>query len=316
MDLGKLERDIEDLSNKISEDSYNDIISGDFYESGQPMTATKEGKARMRKILEENNKKLSRQIDEILQTVREVDMESQGLLKEEQLSALAYLKSKIYNADERAIKAEQNFRQKLDPIIKQRKLLEEGLQEEINKLEEQNEEDRTEEDNKKLKAKKDRLKAIQDNNNLLEKILHADTETIQGYLLNPLTRTKVLSILNDLNSVAEVQEYPFPEYSALDIQDTISDAYEVTALAMDKLQYRKLFEEYLRDPSKLQDDIDASEERTTENALNQKADEVFEKLRNAKSFKDLSKVLLSSDMNSDIINRVLEKVKESGSEEL
>lgn len=97
---------------------------------------------------------------------------------------------------------------------------------------------------------------------MLEKILHADTETIQGYLLNPLTRTKVLSILNDLNSVSQrlITNDRWEDdgsiswssqYSALDIQDTISDAYELVALAMDKLQYRKLFEEYLRDPSKL-----------------------------------------------------------------
>ena len=81
-------------------------------------------------------------------------METQGLLNEDQLSTLAYLKSKIYNADERAIEAEQNFKEKLEPIIKQRKLLEEGLQEEIDILEsEKEEEDRTEEEKKKLKAK-------------------------------------------------------------------------------------------------------------------------------------------------------------------
>ena len=59
-------------------------------------------------------------------------METQGLLNEDQLSTLAYLKSKIYNADERAIEAEQNFKEKLEPIIKQRKLLEGNLQDEIN----------------------------------------------------------------------------------------------------------------------------------------------------------------------------------------
>ena len=39
-------------------------------------------------------------------------------------------------------------------------------------------------------------------------------------------------------------------------------------------------------------------------------------MRNVKTFKDFSKILLSPDMNSDLINKVLEKVKESGSEEL
>ena len=324
-DIQKIDNQIQELTDRIQQDSYTDIVSGDFYEGGEPLTTTEERKARMREILRDNNEKLQRQINEILQTVNEVDMETQGLLNEDQLSALAYLKSKIYNADERAIKAEQNFKEKLEPIIKQRRLLEEGLQDEINQIESKSsEEKRTEEENKKLKAKKDRLKAIQDNNNMLEKILHADTETIQGYLLNPLTRTKVLSILNDLNSVSQHEDNGSVsqsqstdgQYSALDIQNTISDAYELTALAMDKLQYRKLFEEYLRDPSKLQDDINASEERTTENALNQQATEVFEKLRNAKTFKDFSKILLSPDMNSDLINKVLEKVKESGSEEL
>ena len=332
-DIRQIDNQIQELTDRIQQDSYTDIVSGDFYEGGEPLTTTEERKARMRGILRDNNKKLQRQINEILQTVNEVDMETQGLLNEDQLSALAYLKSKIYNADERAIEAEQNFKEKLEPIIKQRRLLEEGLQEEINQIESKSsEEKRTEEENKKLKAKKDRLKAIQDNNNMLEKILHADTETIQGYLLNPLTRTKVLSILNDLNSVSqqliitnERQEADGSiswnqsldgQYSALDIQKTISDAYELVALAMDKLQYRKLFEEYLRDPSKLQDDINASEERTTENALNQQATNVFEKLRNVKTFKDFSKILLSPDMNSDLINKVLEKVKESGSEEL
>ena len=331
-DILEIDNQIQELTDRIQQDSYTDIVSGDFYEGGEPLTTTEERKARMREILMDNNKKLQRQINDILQTVNEVDMETQGLLNEDQLSALAYLKSKIYNADERAIKAEQNFKEKLEPIIKQRRLLEEGLQDEINQIESKSsEEERTEEENKKLKAKKDRLKAIQDNNNMLEKILHADTETIQGYLLNPLTRTKVLSILNDLNSVSQYyikherqeddgsisQSWDIDgHYSALDIQNTISDAYELVALAMDKLQYRKLFEEYLRDPSKLQDDINASEERTTENALNQQATEVFEKLRNAKTFKDFSKILLSPDMNSDLINKVLEKVKESGSEEL
>ena len=331
-DILGIDNQIQERTDRIQQDSYTDIVSGDFYEGGKPMTTTEEGKARMREILMDNNKKLQRQINDILQTVNEVDMETQGLLNEDQLSALAYLKSKIYNADERAIKAEQNFKEKLETIIKQRRLLEEGLQDEVNQIESKSsEEERTEEENKKLKAKKDRLKAIQDNNNMLEKILHADTETIQGYLLNPLTRTKVLSILNDLNSVSqywsrnERQEDDGSisqswgtdgQYSALDIQKTISDAYELVALAMDKLQYRKLFEEYLRDPSKLQDDINASEERTTENALNQQATNVFEKLRNAKTFKDFSKILLSPDMNSDLINKVLEKVKESGSEEL
>ena len=95
------------------------------------MTATEEGKARMRQILKDNNKRLRKQIDTILQTVHEVDMETQGLLNEDQLSALAYLKSKIYNADERAIEAEQNFKEKLEPIIKQRRLLEDGLKIEI-----------------------------------------------------------------------------------------------------------------------------------------------------------------------------------------
>ena len=331
-DIQKIDSQIQELTDRIQQDSYTDIVSGDFYEGGEPLTTTEERKARMREILMDNNKKLQEQINEILQTVNEVDMETQGLLNEDQLSALAYLKSKIYNADERAIKAEQNFKEKLEPIIKQRRLLEEGLQDEINQIESKSsEEKRTEEENKKLKAKKDRLKAIQDNNNMLEKILHADTETIQGYLLNPLTRTKVLSILNDLNSVSQYwgrnerqeddgsisQSWGIDgRYSALDIQKTISDAYELTALAMDKLQYRKLFEEYLRDPSKLQDDINASEERTTENALNQQATKVFEELRNAKTFKDFSKILLSPDINSDLINKVLEKVKESGSEEL
>lgn len=324
-DIRQIDNQIQELTDRIQQDSYTDIVSGDFYESGQPMTATEEGKARMRQILKDNNERLRKQIDTILQTVNEVDMETQGLLNEDQLSALAYLKSKIYNADERAIEAEQNFKEKLEPIIKQRRLLEEGLQDEINQIESKSsEEKRTEEENKNLKAKKDRLKAIQDNNNMLEKILHADTETIQGYLLNPLTRTKVLSILNDLNSVSQHEDDGSVsqsqsidgQYSALDIQKTISDAYELVALAMDKLQYRKLFEEYLRDPSKLQDDINASEERTTENALNQQATNVFEKLRNAKTFKDFSKILLSPDMNSDLINKVLEKVKESGSEEL
>ena len=324
-DIRQIDNQIQELTDRIQQDSYTDIVSGDFYESGQPMTATEEGKARMRQILKDNNERLRKQIDTILQTVNEVDMETQGLLNEDQLSALAYLKSKIYNADERAIEAEQNFKEKLEPIIKQRRLLEEGLQDEINQIESKSsEEKRTEEENKKLKAKKDRLKAIQDNNNMLEKILHADTETIQGYLLNPLTRTKVLSILNDLNSVSQHEDDGSAsqsqstdgQYSALDIQKTISDAYELVALAMDKLQYRKLFEEYLRDPSKLQDDINASEERTTENALNQQATNVFEKLRNVKTFKDFSKILLSPDMNSDLINKVLEKVKESGSEEL
>lgn len=331
-DILNIDNQIQELTDRIQQDSYTDIVSGDFYEGGEPLTTTEERKARMREILMDNNKKLQRQINEILQTVNEVDMETQGLLNEDQLSALAYLKSKIYNADERAIKAEQNFKEKLEPIIKQRRLLEEGLQDEINQIESKSsEEERTEEENKKLKAKKDRLKAIQDNNNMLEKILRADTETIQGYLLNPLTRTKVLSILNDLNSVSQYyikherqeddgsisQSWDIDgHYSALDIQNTISDAYELVALAMDKLQYRKLFEEYLRDPSKLQDDIDASEERTTENALNQQATNVFEKLRNAKTFKDFNKILLSPDMNSDLINKVLEKVKESGSEEL
>ena len=331
-DILGIDNQIQELTDRIQQDSYTDIVSGDFYEGGEPLTTTEERKARMREILMDNNKKLQRQINDILQTVNEVDMETQGLLNEDQLSALAYLKSKIYNADERAIKAEQNFKEKLEPIIKQRRLLEEGLQDEINQIESKSsEEERTEEENKKLKAKKDRLKAIQDNNNMLEKILRADTETIQGYLLNPLTRTKVLSILNDLNSVSQYwsrnerqeddgsisQSWDIDgHYSALDIQNTISDAYELVALAMDKLQYRKLFEEYLRDPSKLQDDINASEERTTENALNQQATEVFEKLRNAKTFKDFSKILLSPDMNSDLINKVLEKVKESGSEEL
>lgn len=331
-DIQKIDSQIQELTDRIQQDSYTDIVSGDFYEGGEPLTTTEERKARMREILRDNNKKLQEQINEILQTVNEVDMETQGLLNEDQLSALAYLKSKIYNADERAIKAEQNFKEKLEPIIKQRRLLEEGLQDEINQIESKSsEEKRTEEENKKLKAKKDRLKAIQDNNNMLEKILHADTETIQGYLLNPLTRTKVLSILNDLNSVSQYwgrnerqeddgsisQSWGIDgRYSALDIQKTISDSYELTALAMDKLQYRKLFEEYLRDPSKLQDDINASEERTTENALNQQATNVFEKLRNVKTFKDFSKILLSPDINSDLINKVLEKVKESGSEEL
>lgn len=331
-DIRKIDSQIQELTDRIQQDSYTDIVSGDFYEGGEPLTTTEERKARMREILRDNNEKLQRQINEILQTVNEVDMETQGLLNEDQLSALAYLKSKIYNADERAIKAEQNFKEKLEPIIKQRRLLEEGLQDEINQIESKSsEEKRTEEENKKLKAKKDRLKAIQDNNNMLEKILHADTETIQGYLLNPLTRTKVLSILNDLNSVSQYwgrnerqeddgsisQSWGIDgRYSALDIQKTISDAYELTALAMDKLQYRKLFEEYLRDPSKLQDDINASEERTTENALNQQATKVFEELRNVKTFKDFSKILLSPDMNSDLINKILEKVKESGSEEL
>ena len=324
-DILEIDNQIRELTDRIQQDSYTDIVSGDFYEGGEPLTTTEERKARMREILRDNNEKLQRQINEILQTVNEVDMETQGLLNEDQLSALAYLKSKIYNADERAIEAEQNFKEKLEPIIKQRRLLEEGLQDEINQIESKSsEEERTEEENKKLKAKKDRLKAIQDNNNMLEKILHADTETIQGYLLNPLTRTKVLSILNDLNSVSQHEDNGSVsqsqstdgQYSALDIQKTISDAYELVALAMDKLQYRKLFEEYLRDPSKLQDDINASEERTTENALNQQATNVFEKLRNAKTFKDFSKILLSPDMNSDLINKVLEKVKESGSEEL
>lgn len=332
-DIRQIDNQIQELTDRIQQDSYTDIVSGDFYEGGEPLTTTEERKARMREILRDNNKKLQRQINEILQTVNEVDMETQGLLNEDQLSALAYLKSKIYNADERAIEAEQNFKEKLEPIIKQRRLLEEGLQIEISQIESKSsEEERTEEENKKLKAKKDRLKAIQDNNNMLEKILHADTETIQGYLLNPLTRTKVLSILNDLNSVSQRliitnERYEDDgsiswnqsidgQYSALDIQKTISDAYELVALAMDKLQYRKLFEEYLRDPSKLQDDINASEERTTENALNQQATNVFEKLRNVKTFKDFSKILLSPDMNSDLINKVLEKVKESGSEEL
>lgn len=324
-DIRQIDNQIQELTDRIQQDSYTDIVSGDFYESGQPMTATEEGKARMRQILKDNNERLRKQIDTILQTVHEVDMETQGLLNEEQLSTLAYLKSKIYNSDERAVEAERNLKEKLEPIIKQRKLLEEGLQGEIDILEsEKKEEDRTEEEKKKLKAKQDRLKAIQDNNNMLEKILHADTETIQGYLLNPLTRTKVLSILNDLNSVSQHEDNGSVsqswstngQYSALDIQKTISDAYELVALAMDKLQYRKLFEEYLRDPSKLQDDINASEERTTENALNQQATNVFEKLRNVKTFKDFSKILLSPDMNSDLINKVLEKVKESGSEEL
>lgn len=324
-DIRQIDNQIQELTDRIQQDSYTDIVSGDFYEGGEPLTTTEERKARMREILRDNNEKLQRQINEILQTVNEVDMETQGLLNEDQLSALAYLKSKIYNADERAIEAEQNFKEKLEPIIKQRRLLEEGLQDEINQIESKSsEEKRTEEENKELKAKKDRLKAIQDNNNMLEKILHADTETIQGYLLNPLTRTKVLSILNDLNSVSQHEDNGSVsqsqstdgQYSALDIQKTISDAYELVALAMDKLQYRKLFEEYLRDPSKLQDDINASEERTTENALNQQATNVFEKLRNVKTFKDFSKILLSPDMNSDLINKVLEKVKESGSEEL
>lgn len=331
-DILKIDNQIQELTDRIQQDSYTDIVSGDFYEDGKPMTTTEGGKARMREILMDNNKKLQRQINDILQTVNEVDMETQGLLNEEQLSTLAYLKSKIYNSDERAVEAERNLKEKLEPIIKQRKLLEEGLQEEIDILEsEKEEEDRTEEEKKKLKAKQDRLKAIQDNNNMLEKILHADTETIQGYLLNPLTRTKILSILNDLNSVSQQwikdkkqeddgsasQNWVLDgQYSALDIQKTISDAYELVALAMDKLQYRKLFEEYLRDPSKLQDDIDASEARTTENALNQQATEVFEKLRNAKTFKDFSKILLSPDVNSDLINKVLEKIKESGSEGL
>jgi len=118
------------------------------------MTATEEGKARMRQILKDNNERLRKQIDTILQTVNEVDMETQGLLNEEQLSTLAYLKSKIYNSDERAVEAERNLKEKLEPIIKQRKLLEEGLQEEIDILEsEKKEEDRTEEEKKKLKAK-------------------------------------------------------------------------------------------------------------------------------------------------------------------
>lgn len=331
-DIQKIDSQIQELTDRIQQNSYTDIVSGDFYESGQPMTSTEEGKARMRQILKDNNERLRKQIDTILQTVHEVDMETQGLLNEEQLPTLAYLKSKIYNSDERAVEAERNLKEKLEPIIKQRRLLEEGLQIEINQIESKSsEEKRTEEENKKLKAKKDRLKAIQDNNNMLEKILRADTETIQGYLINPVTRTKILSILNDLNSVSmhwREQEYRDEkgnlqsgqtvdgQYSALDIQKTISDAYELVALAMDKLQYRKLFEEYLRDPSKLQDDINASEERTTENALNQQATKVFEELRNAKTFKDFSKILLSPDMNSDLINKILEKVKESGSEEL
>lgn len=331
-DIIKLDGDIQSLTDKIQANSYSEIVSGDFYESGQPMTATEEGKARMRQILKDNNERLRKQIDTILQTVHEVDMETQGLLNEEQLSTLAYLKSKIYNSDERAVEAERNLKGKLEPIIKQRKLLEEGLQEEIDILEsEKEEEDRTEEKKKKLKAKQDRLKAIRDNNSMLEKILRADTETIQGYLINPVTRTKILSILNDLNSVSmhwREQEYRDEEgnlqsgltvdgqYSALDIQNTISDAYELVALAMDKLQYRKLFEEYLRDPSKLQDDIENSEARTTENALNQQAEQVLDKLRSAKTFKDFSKILLSPDMNSDLINKVLDKIKENGSDEL
>lgn len=333
-DIIKLDGDIQSLTDKIQADSYSEIVSGDFYESGQPMTATEEGKARMRQILKDNNERLRKQIDTILQTVHEVDMETQGLLNEEQLSTLAYLKSKIYNSDERAVKAERNLKEKLESIIKQRKLLEEGLQEEIDILEsEKEEEDRTEEEKKKLKTKQDRLKAIRDNNSMLEKILRADTETIQGYLINPVTRTKILSILNDLNSVSmhwREQEYRDEkgnlqsgpgqtvdvQYSALDIQNTISDAYELVALAMDKLQYRKLFEEYLRDPSKLQDDIENSEARTTENALNQQAEQVLDKLRSAKTFKDFSKILLSPDMNSDLINKVLDKIKENGSDEL
>lgn len=341
---------IEKIQKRIDENNYETKVEGPFWEINEgKATLSEQGRKEAISILDRNKENLNDAIDNYLRIRNEVDIETDGNLKDDQINFLTMLKAKIVDWDVRSADMTEDLINHLKPAhdravkeldeindrLEQAQMMydqalalkvdDKTTQEDINKA------------RRKTKEAVDQIKKMQtaqkNKIDLLSLFTDEQETTVgeriaerKGYGQNRLRRLAGIFTPQSRNiNYEEAQarlRNPINMGSLLNAilsdkefddntkQKLIEEAYDLHEIATDKLKYNDKIREYL-DPDKINDAFKKAEDKMTQKEIDNKSDDLALRIKGAKNMSELDKIIRESSAASEVITReAIKKVKE------
>lgn len=300
----ELEQQQKEIEQRLSENKYSDKKVGAFVmQDGTSMNATEDGKKQMREILEKNRTSLLQAADDFVKIRDDIDIETDGQLDDDQISLLSYVKAKILNIDTRSAdikdtlfgengvltalsKTFQADLANLNTVIAN---LEEGLE-----ANPQNKEKL-----KNANKTKERLESLI---NMCKKGATATSEEFQAMMMN------------HLNLLLLYQEVSDPKHalSLSQVKEAQNALLDLTILANEKVSYNKKLNEFLGNPSAINEAYRSAQNQVSQETINKQAEDLYTQIKDkAKTVRDIYDLLSDPKLDSRVVESVMKKINDS-----
>ena len=376
--LQNLIKERDALQEKISKpEEYKDRDEGEFVqmvngvpigmdtipdtdEEGNPIKGT-EGNE-MRRILDRNRQKLLKGINDYLSIRNNIDVETDGRLKDDEIAILTRIRMQIQDQENRTLEMSSDLINGLKPIQELQKKAEKRAERAKDKAKDAYDvAKKLLEDAKKTKdispdtiaeLEQDVVNAEKDYETAKKGLSRtqavvAITEAMTQSVKTTRRERKALdkgygrdedgNTYSDLydNSIRDINSDEAMQWLADDLNVAVlkgivnmqtdltdeekkkytDEIQSLQNLALLKMANRDLVRKYLKDPSLINEAMQDSADRMTEEEKDNKSDELAFRIRKAKNASELDSIIRNSPVHSDVINMAIQKAKQDGDED-
>lgn len=338
---------------RVQRDDYQDTIGGPFIDKGGRMDIRKDANGvvggEMIDLLKRNQKEVLDTVHNILNIRNEIDVETDGRLKDEDIELLTMMRAKINDYDKRSAQMASHLLSVLG-LWEDESL--EKLQGDIEFYEEavesyQKERDSLTTDNstsvdranatKNLRKAKDALKEAKaskhgaESRNAIVGALkekedrsHAYKRAFrkragrQGYLANHKNSDEVSALMSHFGNTIALISAIKKSLTLLDSEKTelIQEALDLHVLGKQKLEYNKMLKKFLDHPDSINEAFQKAEDRISQEEKDNKVNEFSLRIKEASSLTELDTTM--NDLfkqNPEFAQAALDKVEKEGVEE-
>lgn len=335
--IQKIKDEIAEIEARLKEDKYENQQEGPFIDrNGQMNVTNPQG---MREILERNRKRLSDAIDSYLTIRNDIDIESNGALKDEQIELLTMMRAKINDYDVRSEDMVQNIYDRLAFYYGS----EDDAQEKVDDAQARYDAATDPEEKQKAKKALDNAKVEANNQkvfneisdmlssrerkyeNSAEKEGHAKglgidkkplserrrifSEELQNFLRH---KENAMALVAMIDKVAKKENWP--RFTKKRLHEDVAD---LIILANDKDAYNRKIREFMGDPTLINEAFKNSKDRISKQEKDNKINELALRIMKVNNIHELDTLMKDAyQIDADIATAALAKAKREGTDSL